>query len=55
MDERLTGVYGLSEGIALAGDLAAAGRYIFSTDDVVELVDGYVTAIGPERSNEMRH
>jgi len=37
MDKRLTGEYGLSAGIALAGSLADAGRYVFTTDDAVEL------------------
>ncbi len=37
MDARPPGEYGLSAGIALAGRLAEAGRYIFSTEDAVEL------------------
>ena len=37
MDERPTGEYGLSAGIALAGSLADAGRYVFTPDDAVEL------------------
>ncbi|MCE5254858.1 MAG: type IV toxin-antitoxin system AbiEi family antitoxin domain-containing protein [Actinomycetia bacterium] len=37
MHERPTGEYGLSAGIALAGNLADAGRYVFTTDDAVEL------------------
>ena len=37
MDERPAGEYGLSAGIALAGSLADAGRYVFTTDDAVEL------------------
>lgn len=37
MDEHLTGEYGLSAGIALAASLADAGRYIFTTDDAIEL------------------
>ncbi|MBN1458703.1 MAG: type IV toxin-antitoxin system AbiEi family antitoxin domain-containing protein [Armatimonadetes bacterium] len=37
MDGRPTGEYGLSAGIALAGSLADAGRYVFTTDDAVKL------------------
>jgi len=37
MDERPIGEYGLSAGIALAGSLADAGRYVFTADDAVEL------------------
>jgi len=37
MDDRPAGEYGLSAGIALAGSLADAGLYVFTTDDAVEL------------------
>lgn len=37
MDERLTGEYGLSAGIALASSLADAGLYVFTKDDAAEL------------------
>ena len=37
MDESLPGEYGLSAGIALAGSLADAGLYVFTTHDAVEL------------------
>jgi predicted transcriptional regulator of viral defense system len=37
MAERPIGEYGLSAGIILAGNLADAGRYVFTTDDAVEL------------------
>lgn len=37
MDDRPVGEYGLSAGIALAGSLADAGLYVFTTDDAVEL------------------
>jgi predicted transcriptional regulator of viral defense system len=37
MGERHAGEYGLSAGIALAGSLADAGLYVFTTDDAVEL------------------
>jgi predicted nucleotidyltransferase component of viral defense system/predicted transcriptional regulator of viral defense system len=37
MDERPTGEYGLSAGIALARSLADAGLYVFTTDDAVDL------------------
>lgn len=37
MDERSTGEYGLSRGIRLAGSLAEAGLYVFTTEDAVRL------------------
>ncbi|MBU2603407.1 MAG: type IV toxin-antitoxin system AbiEi family antitoxin domain-containing protein [Actinobacteria bacterium] len=37
MDDHLPGEYGLSAGIALAGSLADAGRYVFTPEDAVEL------------------
>ena len=37
MDERPTGEYGLSRGIALATSLAEAGLYVFTTEDAVRL------------------
>jgi len=37
MDDRPTGEYGLSTGIALASSLAAAGLYVFTSDDAVEV------------------
>ena len=37
MGERPTGEYGLSAGIALAGSLADAGLYVFTSADAVEL------------------
>ena len=37
MDERPTGEYGLSAGVALARGLADAGLYVFTTGDAVEL------------------
>jgi predicted transcriptional regulator of viral defense system len=37
MDERPTGEYGLSRGIALASSLAEAGLYVFTTEDAVRL------------------
>lgn len=37
MDDRPTGEYGLSRGIALASSLAEAGLYVFTTEDAVRL------------------
>lgn len=37
MDERPTGEYGLSQGVALATSLAEAGLYVFTTEDAIRL------------------
>lgn len=42
MTERPTGQYGLSAGIALAGNLAGAGLYVFTSADAVDLRPSHV-------------
>lgn len=49
MDERPTGEYGLSAGIALARTLADAGLYVFTTEEAVELRPAHVTPAAVSR------